>query len=274
MSDPVFFRPPSRVLPLITLGAALVLACVVAGEPPAAGAAGAKPAAKAAAAPRDSMARLKAAVDKDSTNAQAQYRYGLGLLDNDRPLEATRAFTAAVKSKPEFLEAWVNLGAANDAIGNGSFARGAYAQALVLRKDDEIALCRMASSFYAGGQKDSAMTVLRQTLAAHPRSHCSYFTLGVAFADGGMFREAIAAWEKVAEFAPGSLEAESATESVRLLKEYLGADSVRVATAGKPGVPPGSGGSPVPIAGGDMKSVTPAPALDAHGHSTSDGHKH
>jgi hypothetical protein len=62
MSDPVFFRPPSRVLPLITLGAALVLACVVAGEPPAAGAAGAKPAAKAAAAPRDSMARLKAAV--------------------------------------------------------------------------------------------------------------------------------------------------------------------------------------------------------------------
>jgi len=274
MSDRADLRTSFRALPLLALGASLVLALVLALGPHAAGAAGARSADQVAAAPGDSMARLKAAVDKDSTNAQAQYRYGLGLLDNDRPLEATRAFHAAVTTKPDFLEAWVNLGAAHDAVGHGALARGAYSQALALRKNDEIALCRMASSYYAVGMKDSAMVVLRQTLAAHPRSHCSYFTLGVAFADGGMFREAIAAWQKVAEFAPGSLEAESANESVRLLKEYLGADSVRVVADGAPGVPPGSGGSPALLPGGDMKSAAPKPPVDAQGHSTADGHKH
>ncbi len=198
---------------------------------------------------------------KDSTNAKAQYRLGVAYLDRDRPQEAIRAFQAAVKAKPDYIEAWVNMGAGQDAIGHGGQARQAYRTALEIRADDEIALCRMASSYYAVGMRDSAMMALRQTLAKHPRSHCSYFTLGVAYADGGMFREAIAAWEKVGEFAPGSPEAESANESVRLLKEYLGKDSVRVASAdAAPGFPKGAGGPSAPIPGGDMKGVAkPAP---------------
>ncbi len=211
----------------------------------------------------DSLPRLKAAADKDSTNAKAQYRYGVALLDRDRPQEAIDAFRRATKAKPDYLEAWVNQGAAWDAIGHGQDARVAYRRALEIKPDDEIALCRMASSFYAVGIRDSAMGVLRQTLAKHPKSHCSYFTLGVAYADGGMFREAIAAWQKVGEYSPGSPEAESANESVTLLKQYLGKDSVRVATVdAKQGVAPGSGGPGEPIKGGEM--MKPA-AKDAKG---------
>ena len=219
----------------------------------------AKPAAKAA---PDSLPRLEAAAKKDSTDARAQYRLGVAYLDRDRPQEAIGAFQAAVKAKPDYIEAWVNMGAGHDAIGHGGVARQAYRTALEIRPDDEIALCRMASSFYAVGMRDSAMIALRQTLAKHPRSHCSYFTLGVAYADGGMFREAIAAWDKVGEFAPGSPEAESATESVRLLKEYLGKDSVRVASADQvPGFAKGAGGPSAPLPGGDMKGAAkPAPA--------------
>jgi len=201
----------------------------------------------------DSLPKLKAAADKDTTNAKAQYRYGVALLDRDRPQEAIDAFRRATKAKPDYLEAWVNQGAAWDAIGHSQDARQAYHRALEIKPDDEIALCRMASSFYAVGIRDSAMLALRHTLEKHPRSHCSYFTLGVAYADGGMFREAIAAWQKVVEYAPGSPEAESANESVGLLKQYLGKDSVRVAVAGaKPGVPPGSGGPGEPLPGGEM----------------------
>ena len=205
----------------------------------------------------DSLPKLKAAADKDTTNAKAQYRYGVALLDRDRPQEAIDAFRRATKAKPDYLEAWVNQGAAWDAIGRGQDARQAYRRALEIRPDDEIAMCRMASSFYAVGIRDSAMMVLRETLAKHPHSHCSYFTLGVAYADGGMFREAIAAWEKVGEYSPGSPEAESANESVHLLKQYLGKDSVRVAVAGaRPGVASGAGGPGEPIKGGDMKTMT------------------
>jgi len=270
-----------RPSPLVWLGVAFFLAFVfaVAAGLPSASAAPAKAATKPAAstkAPADSLPALEAAVKKDSTDAVKQYRLGVAYLDRDRPQEAMRAFQAATRAKPDYLEAWVNLGASHDAIGHGANARTAYRQALTIRPEDEIAMCRLASSFYAVGQKDSALMVLRETLVKHPRSHCSYFTLGVAFADGGMFREAIAAWQKVSEYSPGSLEAESANESVRLLKEYLGKDSVRVASTAKPGVPPGSGGPGEPLKGGDMKATTPAKGAAATppGHSASDGHGH
>jgi tetratricopeptide (TPR) repeat protein len=283
MSRPVArtLAPRDRVSPSVLLLAFALLAAVLLAALTGSRTAGAAEApkkstkAKTAAstkAPVDSLARLEAAVRKDSTNARAQYRLGVAYLDKDRPQEAMRAFQAATRAKPDYIEAWVNLGASHDAIGHGALARSAYRQALALRADDEIALCRMASSYYAMGLKDSAMDVLRETIAKHPRSHCSYFTLGVGFADGGMFREAIAAWEKVVAFAPGSPEAESAKESVRLLKEYLGKDSVRVATTSPPGVRPGSGGPGEAIKGGGMH---PAPAAkDAHGHAAGDGHKH
>jgi len=274
-----------RPSPLAWLGFAFALALAVAVGLPSATADTVKPAAakkstttKKAAAPVDSLPALEAAVKKDSSNAVKQYRLGVAYLDRDRAQEAMRAFQAATKAKPDYLEAWVNLGASHDAIGHGANARTAYRQALSIRPDDEIAMCRLASSFYAVGSKDSAMMVLRETLAKHPRSHCSYFTLGVAFADGGMFREAIAAWQKVSEYSPGSPEAESANESVRLLKEYLGKDSVRVASTAKPGVPAGSGGPGEPLKGGDMnmKATTPAKGAAATppGHSASDGHDH
>jgi len=269
-------RLSSSVILLACALLAAVLVAALTGTRPARAAEAAKETTSAkkaatakAKAPVDSLARLEAAVKKDSTNARNQYRLGVAYLDKDRPQEAVRAFYAATKSKPDYVEAWVNLGAAHDAIGHGAMARDAYTQALALRPDDEIALCRMASSFYAVGMKDSAMAVLRHTITKHPRSHCSYFTLGVGFADGGMFREAIAAWNKVVEFAPGSPEAESAKESVRLLKEYLGKDSVRVASTNPPGVLPGSGGPGEPLKGGEM-NAKPVPS----GHTAGDGHKH
>jgi tetratricopeptide (TPR) repeat protein len=287
MSAPALRRPrPS--FPLVLFGCALavaLLAAATSGPAPAGAAAAAekKPAkagsatkkgaaAKPAVSGPDSIARLEAVVRRDTTNAKNQYRLGLAYLDNDRPQEAMRAFNAAVTSKPDYLEAWVNLGASQDAIGHGYVAREAYRKALALQPEDEIALCRLASSFYAVGIKDSAMMVLHETLVKHPRSHCSYFTLGVAFADGGMFREAIAAWEKVIEYAPDSPEAKSATETVHLLKEYLGKDSLRVASTAKPGVPAGSGGPGEPLKGGEMNTTKPAPVPAAH--SSADGHDH
>ena len=203
----------------------------------------------------DSLPKLIADAKKDSTNAKKQYRLGVALLDRDQAADAVVAFEKAVKSKPDYLEAWVNLGAARDATGHGPEAREAYRKALAIKAEDEIALCRLASSYYATGHRDSAMAVLRSTIAKNPRSHCSYFTLGVSYADAGMFKEAIASWQKVVEFAPKSPEAESANESIKLLKEYMGSDSTKVANGAKPGIPPGAGGPGEPIPGGEMNGA-------------------
>ncbi|MGH7723949.1 MAG: tetratricopeptide repeat protein [Candidatus Eiseniibacteriota bacterium] len=232
---------------------------------------------KPAAAAVDSLPILEAAVKRDSTNARNLYKLGLAYLDRDRPAEAARMFEKATKVKPDYLEAWVNLGAAEDANGHGYAARLNYEKALKIRPGDEIALCRLAASYYASGQRDSAMTILRQTIKQNERSHCSYFTMGVAFADAGMFREAIRVWEKVVEYAPGSPEAESARESIKLLKEYLGPqqDATAAAAAGKGGaaasaIPLGAGGPGEPIKGGEMKPAS----TPADGHGPGDGHDH
>ena len=259
-----------RVLSLVVAGAcALALSTVFGLTPDAARAAdpapaapkqsptaAAKQAAKTAKALPDSLPGLENAVKKDSTNAKALYRLGIAYLDRDRPAEAARMFQKATDNKPEYIEAWVNLGAAEDAEGHGGQARTHYRQALTLRPGDEIATCRLASSFYAVGIKDSAMTVLREAIAKNPKSHCAYFTLGVAFADAGMFREAIRAWQQVVENAPGSPEAESAGESIKLLKEYLGPQDALNQPVVTPGIALGSGGPSTTLPGGGMMNTT------------------
>jgi DUF1365 family protein len=45
--------------------------------------------------------------------------------------------------------------------------------------------------------------------------------MGVAFADAGIYRDAIRMWRKVVELAPDSPEAVSAKESIDVLEKFL-----------------------------------------------------
>jgi len=181
----------------------------------------AAPAKEKTAAATDTVRMLETAAQKDTNSYEKAYRLGVAYLDRDRPLEAAGMFTRATRLRPKEVKAWVNLGAAEDALGRGSDARVAYRKALALDATDEIALCRIGASLYAGGQKTAAMDTLRLSLKQHPNSYCTYFTLGVAFADAQIYHEAIRAWEKVIELAPNSPEAVSAKESISTLKELM-----------------------------------------------------
>ena len=193
--------------------AALLAAGAVAQTPPAAG--------KASAAAADTVRQLEVAAQKDTASFDKSYRLGVAYLDRDRAVEAVPVFQHCTRLRPTEVKAWVNLGAALDAIGKGPEARAAYRTALGHAPDDEIALCRLGASLYAGGSKTAAMDTLRVALAKHPSSYCAYFTLGVAFADAQIYNEAIRAWEKVIEVAPNTLEALSAKESIATLRELM-----------------------------------------------------
>ncbi|HKA25038.1 MAG TPA: tetratricopeptide repeat protein [Candidatus Eisenbacteria bacterium] len=169
----------------------------------------------------DSLKTLEAAVAKDSTNFDKNYRLGVAYLDRDRAVDAVRVFERCTKEKPKEVKAWVNLGAAYDAIGKGDLARQQYRVALAVNPQDEIALCRLGASLYAGGFRPSAMDTLRLALQRHPNSYCAYFTMGVAFADAQIYNEAIKCWQKVVDLSPDSPEATSAKESITTLKELL-----------------------------------------------------
>ena len=175
----------------------------------------------------DSLGLLERAVAKDSTKFDNLYKLGVMYLDHDRTTEAAKVFTRALKIKPKDVRTLVNLGAAYDAAGAPVAAQAYYRQALGITPHDSVATCRLASSVYAQGSSadpakyQEAVDLLRDLIKRSTNSHCAYFTLGVAFADAGLYRDAIAMWHKVVALAPGSPEAVSAMESIEVLDKFV-----------------------------------------------------
>ena len=175
----------------------------------------------------DSLGLLERAVAKDSTKFDNLYKLGVMYLDRDRSTEAAQVLTRALKIKPKDVRTMVNLGAAYDAAGAPTAAQSYYRQALGIAPLDSVATCRLASSIYAQGSTadpakyQEAVDLLRALIKRSPDAHCAYFTLGVAFADAGLYRDAIAMWRKVVALAPGSPEAVSAMESIEVLDKFV-----------------------------------------------------
>jgi len=181
-----------------------------------------KPEEKAAKPAADNLSQLERAVARDSSNFDDLLALGTLYVERDRPLEAQRVLTRANVVKPKNVKVLVNLGAAYDASGAGATAQQLYRQALAVAPGDMVASCRLASSLYAQGKQGEAVDLLRGVIHEKPIAYCAYFTMGVAFADAGIYREAIRMWKKVVEIAPDSPEAASARESIEVLEKFIG----------------------------------------------------
>ena len=199
-----------RVLPVLAALVALVLALPVHAADP-----------KPAPAVTDSLGLLERAVAKDSTKFDNLYRLGIMYLDREKNAQAAQVFARADKVKPKQVKVLVNLGVALDNLGRAYEAQARYRQAMAVAPGDSLAACRLATSLYAQGKHGEAMNQLRELIAKQPRSYCAYFTMGVAFADAGLYRDAIRMWKKVVELAPTSPEAQSAKESIDVLERFL-----------------------------------------------------
>jgi Flp pilus assembly protein TadD len=171
----------------------------------------------------DSLGLLERAVAKDSTKFDNLYRLGVMYLDRDRVSESIKVLLKAKSLKPKNHKLLVNLGAAFDAAGQPASAQNYYKEALAIVPGDSVATCRLASSLYAQANYKEAMKLLRSMIgpSGGTGSYCAYFTLGVAFADAGIYRDAIRMWRKVIEIAPTSSEANSAKESIEVLEKFV-----------------------------------------------------
>ena len=207
-----------RVLPGLAVLAALALAHAA----PAADTKAAK-SVKPAMVPAivDSLPLLERSVARDSSKFDNLYRLGIMYLDREKNAEAAQVFDKANRVKPKNVKVLVNLGVALDNVSSADEAQAYYRQAIAVSPMDSLASCRLATSLYAQGKHGESMDLLRELIAKQPRSHCAYFTMGVAFADAGLYRDAIRMWKKVVELAPSSPEAQSAKESIDVLERFL-----------------------------------------------------
>jgi tetratricopeptide (TPR) repeat protein len=205
---------------MVLLCMSLAVAAQPSGAAPKAAAAPA-PVAAAPVAAVDTLQMLQRAVAKDSTRFDDLYRLGILYLDKDQANEASVVLMKAHKLRPKDHRVLVNLGAAEDAGGSPLRAQRYYEEALKLAPDDSVASCRLASSLYAQNLYAPAVDVLRKIIKERPTAYCAYFTMGVAFADAGIYRDAIRMWQKVVELAPLSPEAISARESMEVLEKIV-----------------------------------------------------
>ena len=70
-------------------------------------------------------------------------------------------------------------------------------------------------------KNDEAARVFDKANRVKPKNVKVLVNLGVAFADAGLYRDAIRMWKKVVELAPASSEAQSAKESIDVLERFL-----------------------------------------------------
>uniref|UniRef100_A0A2N9HWY8 protein O-GlcNAc transferase n=1 Tax=Fagus sylvatica TaxID=28930 RepID=A0A2N9HWY8_FAGSY len=113
----------------------------------------------------------------------------------------------AVKHKPTFPDAFLNLGNVYKALGMPQEAIVCYQRALQTRPNFAVVLGNLASMYYEQGQLDLAILHYRQAISCDPRFLEAYNNLGNALKDIGRVDEAIRCYNQCLGLQPNHPEA-------------------------------------------------------------------
>lgn len=108
------------------------------------------------------------------TTPDAHYRRGLALFGAQDHLAAIDAYTAALRLRPGFADAFSNRGAARSALGDRRGALADYDAALALDPGLAAALNNRAAARVQVGDLDGALADLRAAVALDPSSAVAY----------------------------------------------------------------------------------------------------
>jgi tetratricopeptide (TPR) repeat protein len=183
-----------------------------------------KPTTTSATAPAsDSIATLVAQLKRDTTNTTVRFRLANAYYDAGRKEEALSQYQRILAQKPDYVEALVNMGNLLNEIGKSDQAVDALAKAIGVKPNDPLALASLGNTLYGQQKYAEAADLYRKALAADPKCYQAEYYWGVAFADAGIYREAIRHWQKVVDIAPNSSAAESARANIKVVQDFLSA---------------------------------------------------
>jgi len=164
---------------------------------------------------------LRAEIALDSLNPRFHYELANALHDAGSKEEALYEYDKALSLKPEFKETLVNRGAVLNEMGRVTDAIASFEKALTLAPRDTKALVNLGNSFYAIQQYGEALKRYKLAVGADTTFGEGYYYIGIAFADAGIYREAVREWEKILQVAPNSDAAKNAQENIDTLKNFL-----------------------------------------------------
>jgi tetratricopeptide (TPR) repeat protein len=113
--------------------------------------------------------------------------------------QAAAHLREAVDLRPDFAEAWSDLGAARKTLLDDAGALAAFERAVALAPDDSVAQTRLGSQYLAAGKAHQAAVHLQEAARLDPTNQSTLYSLQRALRDDGQEEQAAAVKQKLAE---------------------------------------------------------------------------
>jgi tetratricopeptide (TPR) repeat protein len=129
------------------------------------------------------------------------------LVEVERYDDAITAYQKAVEIKPDFYEAWYNMGISYKNKGEDDNAINAYRKAVEIKPDKHEAWNNMGNLYKNKDEHENAIAAYRKAVEIKPDYHEAWYNMGILYEDKGEHENAIAAYRKVVEIKPDKHEA-------------------------------------------------------------------
>ncbi len=170
---------------------------------------------------RDRLVHLKQTVDEGKGTKEIYFYLGNAYFETGDANGAIGAYSEAIEIDPKYFKAMVNLALMYDEQEKYTLAIETLERAAEIDPKSPDVWSHMGNSYYADQQHAKAMDLYRKALQIDPNASHALYSIGIAFADAGIFREAVRYWERVSKLEPDSELGKNASENVELLQRYL-----------------------------------------------------
>jgi tetratricopeptide (TPR) repeat protein len=164
---------------------------------------------------------LEEACKKNPKDVQAAFDLGNLYYDQGNREEAEKTFRKVLELKPDHVRALVNLGVVLNEGGKSQDGLAQLEKALAVKPNDSEVLAVKGQILYALKRYNEAVDLYKQAIQINSKSQKGHYWLGVAFADAGIYREAIKEWKIVVDIDPDSPDAGTAREGIDVLQQML-----------------------------------------------------
>src|SRR3989454_1085864 len=145
----------------------------------------------------------------DPRSPVGQYSWGLALAQEGKLTEAIEHYTTALRIKPDYADAHINLGIALAQQGKPAEAIEHYPQALQLKPDSAEAHANWGLALADQGKLAESIDHYRQALQIKPESAEVHIIWGTALADRGRLAEASEHYRQALQIQPDHAAAQS-----------------------------------------------------------------
>jgi Flp pilus assembly protein TadD len=147
-------------------------------------------------------ATRKARADSAEFRALVWLFRGNQAYDGGEHEQAVQAYRESIRLKPDFAEAWYNLGFAYAKLGQYQQAVNPYREAIRLKPDDALAWYNLGNAYARLGQYQEAVQANREAIRLKQDDAEAWTNLGVAYFQLGQHQQAVQAYQEAIRLKP------------------------------------------------------------------------